>query len=76
MSSKELLIKHVEFAAEFGRIPLWDPVGRTMPFYQFYLLDIIIPLILVLLLLSVAILFCLYKVTRKLLCAEKKVKSE
>ncbi|VDD92560.1 unnamed protein product [Enterobius vermicularis] len=75
-SSKMLLIKHVEFAAEFGRLPLWDPVGRTMPFYKLYLLDILIPLILVLLSLSAALFFSLYKVIRKLFSTGRKAKSE
>ncbi|VDK57632.1 unnamed protein product [Gongylonema pulchrum] len=29
-SAKEQLIRHVEFAAEFGQIPNFDPYGRKM----------------------------------------------
>uniref|UniRef100_A0A0N5A983 glucuronosyltransferase n=1 Tax=Syphacia muris TaxID=451379 RepID=A0A0N5A983_9BILA len=73
-SPVDALIRHVEFAAEFGRLPFLDPVGRTMPFYKYFLLDIIIPILLLVILIAFCILWCLYLVLRKFLryvCAKK-----
>uniref|UniRef100_A0A183D6G5 glucuronosyltransferase n=1 Tax=Gongylonema pulchrum TaxID=637853 RepID=A0A183D6G5_9BILA len=44
-SAKEQLIRHVEFAAEFGQIPNFDPYGRKMSFISYFMLDIIVPFI-------------------------------
>lgn len=44
--SREQLIRHVEFAAEFGRVPNFDPYGRKMSFVSYFMLDIILPSIL------------------------------
>lgn len=62
MKPRETLIKYAEFAAEFGNLPHLDPVGRKMPFYKLYLLDIIIPLLLLIMLLFAAVLFAIYKI--------------
>ncbi|KAL6737701.1 hypothetical protein Aduo_011322 [Ancylostoma duodenale] len=44
-SAKHLLIRHCEFAAKFGRLPNLDPYGRQLSFIQYYLLDVIIAVV-------------------------------
>ncbi|EYC33732.1 hypothetical protein Y032_0002g954 [Ancylostoma ceylanicum] len=39
---KQLIIRHSEFAAKFGRLPNLDSYGRQLPFIQYHLLDIIL----------------------------------
>ncbi|KHJ94167.1 UDP-glucoronosyl and UDP-glucosyl transferase [Oesophagostomum dentatum] len=55
ISAKELLVRHCEYAARFGRLPNLDPYGRQLSFVQYYLLDIIASAIGVLLLITCAI---------------------
>ncbi|ETN73821.1 hypothetical protein NECAME_13392 [Necator americanus] len=40
ISPHELLLKHAEFAARFGRLPNLDPYGRELSLVQYYLIDI------------------------------------
>ncbi|KAK6049093.1 hypothetical protein COOONC_13402, partial [Cooperia oncophora] len=40
ISAKQLLIRHSEFAAKFGRLPNLDPYGRHLSFIAYYLIDI------------------------------------
>ncbi|KAL6737704.1 hypothetical protein Aduo_011325 [Ancylostoma duodenale] len=42
ISAKQLLVRHCEFAAKFGRLPNLDPYGRHLSFMQYYLLDVIL----------------------------------
>ncbi|KIH58118.1 hypothetical protein ANCDUO_11682 [Ancylostoma duodenale] len=42
ISAKQLLVRHCEFAAIFGRLPNLDPYGRHLSFMQYYLLDVIL----------------------------------
>ncbi|CAJ0604434.1 unnamed protein product [Cylicocyclus nassatus] len=42
ISAKQLLVRHSEFAAEFGRVPNLDPYSRQLSFIQYYLIDIIL----------------------------------
>ncbi|KHJ96492.1 UDP-glucoronosyl and UDP-glucosyl transferase [Oesophagostomum dentatum] len=42
ISPKQLLVRHCEFAARFGRLPNLDPYGRQLSFLQYYLLDVIL----------------------------------
>ncbi|EGT55999.1 hypothetical protein CAEBREN_00182 [Caenorhabditis brenneri] len=44
---KEVLIKHVEFAARFGKLPSLDNYGRHQSFVVYYFLDIIFLIVLV-----------------------------
>ena len=44
-SSEERIIKYAEFAARFGNDNNLDIEGRHMNYFQFYCLDIIIPMI-------------------------------
>ncbi|EFO92054.1 hypothetical protein CRE_13084 [Caenorhabditis remanei] len=40
MKPKELLLRHAEFAARFGRLPSLDPYSRQMSFIEYFLIDI------------------------------------
>ncbi|TKR62978.1 hypothetical protein L596_026870 [Steinernema carpocapsae] len=40
-SIKESLVKHVEFAAEFGQMPTFDPYGRKLNWFLYFSLDVI-----------------------------------
>ncbi|WKX89179.1 hypothetical protein Q1695_008661 [Nippostrongylus brasiliensis] len=46
ISPNELLLRHAEFAARFGRLPNLDPYGRHLSLFQYYLVDIAITAIL------------------------------
>ncbi|CAL2045564.1 unnamed protein product [Caenorhabditis brenneri] len=37
---KDLFLKHVEFAARFGKLPSLDPYSRQMSFIEYFLIDI------------------------------------
>ncbi|PAV81029.1 hypothetical protein WR25_06210 [Diploscapter pachys] len=50
LDPKQLLIRHVEFAARFGKLPQLDPYGRHLNIFQYYLIDVAIFLISVILL--------------------------
>ncbi|EYB96721.1 hypothetical protein Y032_0147g2575 [Ancylostoma ceylanicum] len=39
--AQELLLKHAEFAARFGRLPNLDSYGRHLSILEYYLLDVI-----------------------------------
>uniref|UniRef100_A0A0K0FJH8 glucuronosyltransferase n=1 Tax=Strongyloides venezuelensis TaxID=75913 RepID=A0A0K0FJH8_STRVS len=45
ISSKELLLKHVEFACKFGQLPRLDLASKDMGVIEYYNLDITIPFI-------------------------------
>ncbi|CAL2049210.1 unnamed protein product [Caenorhabditis brenneri] len=38
---KEVLVKHVEFAARFGKLPSMDPYGRHQTIIEYYFIDVI-----------------------------------
>ncbi|PIO72237.1 UDP-glucoronosyl and UDP-glucosyl transferase [Teladorsagia circumcincta] len=40
ISSKQLMLRHAEFAARFGRIPNLDPYGRHLTTMQYYNIDL------------------------------------
>ncbi|PIO72240.1 hypothetical protein TELCIR_05848, partial [Teladorsagia circumcincta] len=42
ISAKQLLIRHSEFAAKFGRLPNLDPYGRHLSMIEYYLIDIVL----------------------------------
>lgn len=63
--SREQLIKHVEFAAEFGRIPNFEPYGRKMSFISYFMLDIIIPFLLLVAIIIFGIMYLLYRLVKK-----------
>uniref|UniRef100_A0A0K0F3G1 glucuronosyltransferase n=1 Tax=Strongyloides venezuelensis TaxID=75913 RepID=A0A0K0F3G1_STRVS len=73
IGSKSLLIEHVEFAAEFGRLDMLDLASRNMGMIEYYNLDIILPIFFGLLL-SVYFLFkTVVKILRKLFKIKVKV---
>ncbi|CCD69121.1 glucuronosyltransferase [Caenorhabditis elegans] len=37
---KEMMVKHAEYAARFGRLPSLDPYSRKMSFVEYFLLDV------------------------------------
>ncbi|CCD69120.1 glucuronosyltransferase [Caenorhabditis elegans] len=37
---KELLLRHAEFAAQFGRLPSLDPYSRQLSFVEYFLIDV------------------------------------
>ncbi|KHJ80294.1 hypothetical protein OESDEN_20032 [Oesophagostomum dentatum] len=61
ISAKELLVRHCEYAARFGRLPNLDPYGRQLSFIQYYLLDVFASIIGVLLLITYVIFMLLRK---------------
>ncbi|PIO58689.1 hypothetical protein TELCIR_19871, partial [Teladorsagia circumcincta] len=42
ISARQLLIRHSEFAAKFGRLPNLDPYGRHLSMIEYYLIDIVL----------------------------------
>ncbi|KAK6019619.1 glycosyltransferase family 28 protein [Ostertagia ostertagi] len=40
ISARQLLIRHSEFAAKFGRLPNLDPYGRHLSMIEYFLIDI------------------------------------
>lgn len=45
MSAKERVVKYTEFAAEFGHVDNLDSAAVKLNFFQYYLLDVIIPIV-------------------------------
>ncbi|VDK54853.1 unnamed protein product [Gongylonema pulchrum] len=74
-SSRDRLLRHVDFASKFGPIDSFDLAANNLSFAQYYLLDIIIPLFLLVALFVSLSLRLLINVVRKVL-APSKVKSD
>uniref|UniRef100_A0A0N5B374 glucuronosyltransferase n=1 Tax=Strongyloides papillosus TaxID=174720 RepID=A0A0N5B374_STREA len=66
IGSKRLLIEHIEFAAEFGRLDMLDLGSRNMGTIEYYNLDIIFPVIFGLLLFAFLLIFITWKIVKKL----------
>uniref|UniRef100_A0A0K0F3H4 glucuronosyltransferase n=1 Tax=Strongyloides venezuelensis TaxID=75913 RepID=A0A0K0F3H4_STRVS len=66
IGSKRLLIEHIEFAAEFGRLDMLDLGSRNMGTIEYYNLDIILPMIFVLVLFAFLLLYITWKIVKKL----------
>uniref|UniRef100_A0A0N5B5G8 glucuronosyltransferase n=1 Tax=Strongyloides papillosus TaxID=174720 RepID=A0A0N5B5G8_STREA len=71
---KRLLIEHIEFAAEFGRLDMLDLASRNMGVIEYYNLDIIFPVIIGFLILIYLLFQIIFKITKKLF--KPKVKTE
>uniref|UniRef100_A0A1I7UDE7 UDP-glucuronosyltransferase n=1 Tax=Caenorhabditis tropicalis TaxID=1561998 RepID=A0A1I7UDE7_9PELO len=76
---KETLVKYVEFAARFGKLPSLDNYGRHQSYIEYFFLDILA----ILTLISLVSLYISYRVFRVILrkilrpkCSEKKNKTE
>uniref|UniRef100_A0A183D527 Glucuronosyltransferase n=1 Tax=Gongylonema pulchrum TaxID=637853 RepID=A0A183D527_9BILA len=66
-SAREQLIRHVEFAAEFGQVPNFDPYGRKMSFISYFMLDIIVPFITASALVFAFLCYLCYRLFKKLI---------
>ncbi|VDK33350.1 unnamed protein product [Gongylonema pulchrum] len=74
-SSRERLLRHVDFASKFGPIDSFDIAANDLSFVQYYLLDIFIPLLILIALTAFLLLRLLIIIVRRVL-AQSKVKSE
>lgn len=75
MSSKERFLKYVEFTAKYGPLDNFDVAGNNLSFVQYYLLDIILPLLLLFALSAFIFFRFFFYVVQKLLL-QSKVKNE
>ncbi|KAF1757205.1 hypothetical protein GCK72_013660 [Caenorhabditis remanei] len=71
-NAKEVLVKHVEFAARFGKLPSLDNHGRHQSFVVYYFLDIISLLISVV----VIIVYVVVKLFKRMFIRNKSQKSK
>ncbi|CAP38483.1 Protein CBR-UGT-21 [Caenorhabditis briggsae] len=78
-SPKETLVKYVEFAARFGKLPSLDNYGRHQSYIEYFFLDIIA----IATVISLTSLYISYRIFRVVLrkifcskCSEKKSKKE
>lgn len=76
ISPKELFIKHVEFAAEFGKIRNFDIAGRKMSFFSYFLLDIIVPFLLIIAGIVITSFYLLKKLFVKFFHKKSKIKKQ
>uniref|UniRef100_A0A0N5BJ89 glucuronosyltransferase n=2 Tax=Strongyloides papillosus TaxID=174720 RepID=A0A0N5BJ89_STREA len=72
IGSKRLLIEHIEFAAEFGRLDMLDLASRHMGMIEYYNLDIIFPVITGLLILVSFLLYIVFMTVKKLFLSKIK----
>lgn len=75
MSAKERVIKYTNFAAQFGRISNLDNAGRKLNFFQYYLLDVITFLVLLVWLFFYIVILTLKLLIRNI-CSRKITKIE
>uniref|UniRef100_A0A0K0FUG3 glucuronosyltransferase n=1 Tax=Strongyloides venezuelensis TaxID=75913 RepID=A0A0K0FUG3_STRVS len=73
IGSKRLLIEHIEFAAEFGRLDMLDLASRHMGTIEYYNLDIIIPVIIGFFILVSSLLYVIYKIVKKVFTSKAKI---
>uniref|UniRef100_A0A0K0FG90 glucuronosyltransferase n=1 Tax=Strongyloides venezuelensis TaxID=75913 RepID=A0A0K0FG90_STRVS len=73
IGSKRLLIEHVEFAAEFGRLDMLDLASRNMGMIEYYNLDIIFPVIVGFLFLVSVLSYVIFKIVKKLFISKAKI---
>ena len=75
-SSKDMVIKHAEFAAKFGKLPELDSYGRNLSIIQYYLIDVI-ALFITIIIIFVIVLKFVFKLIKKCCCSKtKKEKNE
>lgn len=65
VSAKERVIRHVEFAAEFKETENLSPACVRLSYFQYYLLDIAIPGLILLALILLTPVFIAYRFLRK-----------
>lgn len=74
LSPDERVLKYTEFAAEFGVAENLDMYGRRLSFFQFYSLDVILPVVVVSVLTFALLVLILLWVTRILLsCCKRQI---
>uniref|UniRef100_A0A0K0F3F8 glucuronosyltransferase n=1 Tax=Strongyloides venezuelensis TaxID=75913 RepID=A0A0K0F3F8_STRVS len=66
IGSKRLLIEHIEFAAEFGKLDMLDLASRHMGMIEYYNLDIIFPVIIGIIVFVGLIFFVIFWIVRRL----------
>uniref|UniRef100_A0A1I8ADQ4 glucuronosyltransferase n=1 Tax=Steinernema glaseri TaxID=37863 RepID=A0A1I8ADQ4_9BILA len=71
---KQSLVRHVEFAAEFGEMPTFDPMGRKLSWIAYFSLDIMAAVAVSLLSLGLTFLVIVVKIFQ--LVSSKKYKAE
>uniref|UniRef100_A0A0N5BRH9 glucuronosyltransferase n=1 Tax=Strongyloides papillosus TaxID=174720 RepID=A0A0N5BRH9_STREA len=74
IGSKRLLIEHIEFAAEFGKLDMLDLASRHMGIIEYYNLDIILPVISGFIVFVGLIFFIIFRIFKKLFT--KKLKND
>uniref|UniRef100_A0A0N5CDL1 glucuronosyltransferase n=1 Tax=Strongyloides papillosus TaxID=174720 RepID=A0A0N5CDL1_STREA len=72
VSSEDLLIKHVEFACKFGKLPRLDLASKDMGVIEYYNLDIIVPFLTVCTLIIYVTIKIICKVFLKLFVTKEK----
>uniref|UniRef100_A0A0N5BUV6 glucuronosyltransferase n=1 Tax=Strongyloides papillosus TaxID=174720 RepID=A0A0N5BUV6_STREA len=72
IGSKKLLIEHIEFAAEFGKLDMLDLASRNMGVIEYYNLDIIFPVFFGLFLFVCFLLYVTLKIVKKLFTSKVK----
>lgn len=76
LSPVDRFIQHTVFATEFDAANNLDMYGRYLNTFQYYSLDVILPLLLVLIIVTSLILFCSVKCLRCALAKRHKKKVE
>ncbi|RCN47583.1 hypothetical protein ANCCAN_06357 [Ancylostoma caninum] len=62
ISAKQLLLRHAEFAARFGRLSNLDPYGRHLSTIQYYFIDVIALVVVT----ATTIIYLVYRLLRTL----------
>uniref|UniRef100_A0A0N5B5G7 glucuronosyltransferase n=1 Tax=Strongyloides papillosus TaxID=174720 RepID=A0A0N5B5G7_STREA len=73
IGSKRVLIEHIQFAAEFGRLDMLDLGSRNMGMIEYYNLDIIIPVIFGFIILVSLVSYVIFKIVKKLFTSKAKI---
>lgn len=71
ISARESLVVHVEYAIKFGPFEIFDFAYNDLYIYQYYLLDIIIPIALLLILFCYCSCCLTFSISRQLLSKSK-----
>lgn len=71
ISAKQLMLRHAEFAARFGRTPNLDPYGRRLSTIQYYLIDVACVIGV-----TVSLCFCLLYLILRRICRTRLLKSK
>ncbi|CAP36394.1 Protein CBR-UGT-37 [Caenorhabditis briggsae] len=60
---RELLVRHAEFAAKFGRLPSLDPYSRHMSFVSYFLIDVAATIFLI----SLLVFYVFFRIAKRLI---------